>query len=842
MTDHQRTVSTPTATRPRAGRRLRRTPVVLGAATAMLAAVVVPAGGATPADAPPDAAIGLERPFALPGYVERDDNGALLVGEGESRFALRVDLLTSAGRLVRENQGLLNHVAHVGPVTVDGSYYEVEISSDDRTITPERLGALREILAHPDEWSDEQVAQATEMLPSLQERYDQTQRDKQTIVIRFARTAPNTLVGSVTAKDADATVFLEAAPPWGEENSYEVTADGVRATGTGLDDPSVTGHFALLPSQAPDDGAAYASVDDMVETMEGEATGAGGDAAAALRYSLEEDETITFTTSVSDEAPSSGPSHRSILRTLDRAEHRADDGTVSGSGPIGRSATAMRSAMALNANYDEASRQSFLVWGWGRGGAENDTIFTGWDSAWDAITALTVDPELARQHERVLFASGGPRYDQLHSGPMHAYAVHRILAATGDRELAELAYPELVEFFDKLPEWDADGDGLLEAPYDGDPSKVGNHLGLDDLPNYTAADRIPKEGGSGDERDNTDLTDVALNSYYGVMAESLAHLAGALDKPADATRFRAVHDRITAAANETLWNEEKGLYLDRNLDGTWGDVVTATAFYPLFGGIATPERAERTVAENLLDPEQFWGEHAVPSISRTDAEYCANGDVSSTSNEHYRYFVGWGEENSCEQWRGAVWPPMNATIYDGLKQYGLDDAAGRLAAKSTSMFLDSWDSNGYFPEYFDPEAGQVINSSAVDSAWRYYTWSNVMPLMAVHELVAEDAWGRPGSVTFGSHALPGRNSVDDVRVGGHTYSATVGPRTTELSQDGRTVFRATGGRVVVRDFALAADGACFDVHATARARVQVFPAQGRPRAVTVDQDSSRVCV
>ncbi|MEU2200659.1 trehalase family glycosidase [Isoptericola sp. NPDC019482] len=822
-------------------RTLRRAPVVLGAAAAMLATVVVPAGGATGADGPPDTDVGLERPFALPGYVERDDNGALLVGEGESRFALRVDLLTAAGKLVRENQGLLNNVAHVGPVTVDGSYYEVEISSDDRSITPDRLGALREILAHPDEWSADQVAEAREQLPTLQARYDQTQRDKQTILLRFARTAPNTLVGSVTARDADATVFLEAAPPWDEENSYALADGGVRATGAGLDDPSEVGHFALLPTQAPDDAGAYASEDDLVAAMEGK-EGAAGDAAAALRYDLEEGETITFTTSVADEPPADRASRGSILGTLARARAKADDGTLSGSGPAGRAATAMRSAMALNTNYDEQSRQSFLVWGWGRGGAENDSIFTGWDSAWDAITALTVDPDLARQHERVLFASGGPRYDQLHAGPMHAYAVKRIYDATGDRELVEQAYPALVEFFDKLPEWDVNDDGLLEAPYDGDPSKVGNHLGLDDLPVYLAADRIAKEGGSGDERDNTDLTDVALTSYYALMADSLTELATALDRPEDAHRFAAVLAQTKKAANDTLWDDERGMYLDRNLDGTWGDVVTPTIFYPLFGGLATPERAARTVEENLLDPEQFWGEYAIPSISRDDAEYCANGDVSATSSPEYTYYLGWGEENTCEQWRGAVWPPMNATVYDGLKRYGLDGAAGELATKSTSMYLDSWDENGFFPEYFDPEPGQVVNASAVDSAWRYYTWSNVMPLMAVHELVAEDAWGRPGSVTFGSHALPGRNTVDDVRVGEHTYAATVSPRTTALERDGRTVFRSTGGRVVVRDFALTRDGACFDVNATGTARLAVTPRPGTTLRTTVREGSSHVCL
>lgn len=825
---------------------LRRGPAVIGMTLAALVPMALSAdaqvAAPVPVPDPSESAIGLERPFAMPGYTERDDNGALFVGEGESRFTMRVNLLTSTNRLIRENQGLIPYVSDVGPATVDGSYYEVEVNSDDRKITPEQLGALREIVEHPDKWSDERVAEAQGLLPVMNARYEQIQREKQTIRIRFARTAPNVLVGAVTALTDDTTIFLEAAPPWDEPGTYEVTDQGIRASGAGVEDPARTSHFALTPSTRPDSGASYASEDDMVAAMKGE-SGASGAAAAALRYTLDANETLTFTSTVSGEqVTSGGASESEMLASLDRAEVRADIGTLSGQGAAGRAATVMRSAMALNANYDETFKRSFLVWGWGRGGAENDSIFTGWDSAWDAIIALTVDPGLAREHERELFAVGGPRYDQLHAGPMHAYAVKRINAATGDRALVEQAYPSLVAFFDKMPEWDANGDGLLEAPYDPDKSKVGNHLGLDDLPVYQDAKRIPKVGGSDDERDNTDLTDVALTSYYALMAESLAELAVVLDKPADEQRFRAVFDEVKAGVNETLWNDEEGMYLDRYLDGSWGEVVTPTVFYPLFGGVATQERAERTVAQNLLDPAKFGGEYGIPSISRSDPEYCANGLPRPNDSLGYKYYIGWGDENSCEQWRGAVWPPMNATVYDGIKRYGLDAAAGDLASKSTRMWLDSWDKNSWFPEYFDPEPGQTISASAVDSAWRYYTWSNVMPLMAVHELVAEDAWGKPGSVTFGSWDLTGRNTVDDVRVLDHLYAATVSAERTELRQDGRKVFQAIGSRVVVRNFTWSAEESCFEVNAQGKAQVMVFPAQGAPHRSTVDAGRTEMCL
>ena len=342
----------------------------------------------------------------------------------------------------------------------------------------------------------------------------------------------------------------------------------------------------------------------------------------------------------------------------------------------------MRDAIALNTNYDEKAPQSFVMWGLGGGG---DDIFTGWDSGWDAITAITVDPGLAIEHENDLFDRGGPRYEQLNAGPMHAYAVARIFAATGNRALVEKAYGNLKTFFDNMPEFDVDKDGLLESPYMGDRvGGRGNHLGLDDSPVYAEYQKIEKQGGSGDPRPNTNLTDVALNSYYALMARSMSKLALALDRPADVPAYDAVFDAVHKGMNSRLWNDDRNLYLSRYLDGSWQPAETPTVFYPLFGGVATPERAEQLVDEHLLNPDEFWGENVIPSVSRSDPKYCSNGEIHETS-PHYTYFQEWDDKSSCEEWMGAAWPPMNATVYDGLKRYGFDDVAGQLATKSTDV-------------------------------------------------------------------------------------------------------------------------------------------------------------
>ena len=66
---------------------------------------------------------------------------------------------------------------------------------------------------------------------------------------------------------------------------------------------------------------------------------------------------------------------------------------------------------------------------------------------------------------------------------------------------------------------------------------------------------------------------------------------------------------------------------------------------------------------------------------------------------------------------------MNATVYDGLKRYGFDGTAADLATKSTHLWLSTWEDLGWFPEYWDPEPGQVIQGAATDTAYRTYCWS-----------------------------------------------------------------------------------------------------------------------
>lgn len=783
----------------------------------------------------PDGYAPLERPFAMPGFKEQEFNGALFVGEGETRFSTSVSLVTEAGKVIHEN--MVPSIRTFGPIASDGSYYEIRLSSDDRVLHQARLDALQETIDHPDSWSAEEVATAKAQLPVLQEQYDLIQAQKQDIVIRYARVDDQELVGSVTGLADGTTVYLDASAPFAEPSSYEVDGgDALVGTTSGLVDTDRTAHFRIDADRAAEDARSFASLKDMVNAMGGKPA-AGGRAAAALHYELDAGETLTFTARMGDEPLSAlRRTPEDVQDLLDRAKARVDKVSVHGSGPLGSVIDAMRDAMALNANYDEKFNRSFVMWGLGGGG---DDIFKGWDSAWDAITAAQLDPALALDHIRDLYDQGGPRYDQLHAGPMHAYAAWRVYQRTGDRSILELVYPVMTAYIERMPEFDVDGDGLLESPWVADrPGGRGNHLGLDDSPQFFGYRQIPREGGT-DTRDHTDLTDVPLNSYYGLFAHVLARMAEELGRPAESRKYAELHAQLARRMDARLWNEERGLYLNRYLDGRWEHTTTPTVFYPLFGGLASPGHARRLVAEHLENPAEFGGEYTLPSVARNDPAFCSSGRTHPVS-EHFTYFQEHMEEDACEEWKGAVWPPMNATVYDGLKRYGFDREAARLADKSTRLWRSTYEELGWFPEYWDAEPGQLINGAATDTAWRTYSWSNLMPLMTATELFSDDAWGDVDGFRFGTLGLQGRNAVHDVPWRGREYDVVADADSTRLSRDGVPVFKASGGRVVVRDFVLTSDGATFEVTADDRVAIVVRPDRGPARTVTVEAGTTRV--
>jgi glycogen debranching enzyme len=167
-----------------------------------------------------------------------------------------------------------------------------------------------------------------------------------------------------------------------------------------------------------------------------------------------------------------------------------------------------------------------------------------------------------------------------------------------------------------------------------------------------AGDAIPHEDGS---LAPLPIAACELQGYVWDAKLRMADVYERLDRSANARRLRREANELYERFNETFWWPEEGTYY-LGLDGNKQPIrsVASNAGHLLQSGIVPPERA-RLVVDRLLADDMWsgWG-------------------VRTLSSNHTAY-------NPFSYHTGTVWPHDNAIIAGGLRRYGFDAEAAKVA-------------------------------------------------------------------------------------------------------------------------------------------------------------------
>ena len=193
-------------------------------------------------------------------------------------------------------------------------------------------------------------------------------------------------------------------------------------------------------------------------------------------------------------------------------------------------------------------------------------------------------------------------------------------------------------------------------------------------------------------------------------ALNLSRIARRLGKNDIAEELNSEHRTLADIINAGLWDDERGFYCDR-LGHKLLSRMHIGSFWALISKVATPERAER-MARYLDDPETFGLPYGVPSLSKSDPDY----DL----------------ENG--YWRGPVWCPAMYMLLCGLREYGFDKAARRIAEKFYLATKHVWEATGtiwenYLPEISDREPGRTAGRD-------FCGWSALAPITIEREFLS----------------------------------------------------------------------------------------------------------
>ncbi len=188
-----------------------------------------------------------------------------------------------------------------------------------------------------------------------------------------------------------------------------------------------------------------------------------------------------------------------------------------------------------------------------------------------------------------------------------------------------------------------------------------------------------------------EIEGVDLASYLIRELRAMAVIAMHLGNKADAATFMKHADEAATHINEVLWDEEEGMYFDRNeKTGKRVYVKSATNFMAMFAGAATPERAKRMVREHLLNADEFWLKYPVASYAKTEPDYYQNPTAKECN------------------WRGPTWAPTNYMIFQGRRADGFETEARERARRLFTMAIQK---TPVLREYYNAETGAGLGQT-----------------------------------------------------------------------------------------------------------------------------------
>jgi putative isomerase len=203
-----------------------------------------------------------------------------------------------------------------------------------------------------------------------------------------------------------------------------------------------------------------------------------------------------------------------------------------------------------------------------------------------------------------------------------------------------------------------------------------------------------------------------LNCLFYADLKAVAELAGKLNRPDDQQRLSAQASTLGEQIQKYCWDPRDQFYytvdvqcvdhrkeliphVKPGMAMSWQclplRVQTFTGFLPLWCGLATPDQAKALVQANYL----------------ADDRLCGNWGVRSLSSKETMYSLDFSSNPS--NWLGPVWIIVNYFVWKGLKDFGFQDEASKLADKTLRLLSTDLASNGSLNEYYHPDTGMALS-------------------------------------------------------------------------------------------------------------------------------------
>lgn len=302
-------------------------------------------------------------------------------------------------------------------------------------------------------------------------------------------------------------------------------------------------------------------------------------------------------------------------------------------------------------------------------------------------------------------AKGRDAFGERINPPLLAWAEWEYFLVTGDASRFERVLPKLISYYDWIKANRRRENGLYWFEDSGS----------------SGMDNSPRSGFDAQGLLGSDVCFIDLICQQALSAVNIAKIAGRLGRQDDEARFQAESTSLKDLANRHHWNERHGFYYDlfnRSYAKARLNCVnskTVAAFWTILCDVADCHQVA-SLAEHILNPNEFWTQHPVPSLSKDDPNYDPQGNY----------------------WLGGVWAPTNYMLVNGLKKRGWQSLAKDIAMRHLDAMSKIYENENYrniweaySPEHFRPATKEHAQEALVRSD--FVGWSALGPIAMLIE-------------------------------------------------------------------------------------------------------------
>jgi len=203
---------------------------------------------------------------------------------------------------------------------------------------------------------------------------------------------------------------------------------------------------------------------------------------------------------------------------------------------------------------------------------------------------------------------------------------------------------------------------------------------------------------------------VCLNSLLYKAETDLAAMADVLGRASEAREWRAQAAQRQQLINRFLWNAHKGMFFDYEVETSKQSTYDyATTFYPLWAGLAAPDRA-RAVMRNLGLFEEPGG------LAMSDQETGVQWD------------------------KPYGWAPVTMIAVEGMRRYGYSNEAGRVSKKFLATVFENFRRDGTIREKYNvvTRSTEATVTAGYQANIVGFGWTNAAFLTLLHALPRQD--------------------------------------------------------------------------------------------------------